>query len=359
MNEKYFLFSGDEENETGRKIKKASSFDNKVVIVNGFNGSGKTLIAPIVSSFKRVEVISFPYPIEWASSLLYSKDLTQDGYCEFIKMYCDETLYNQQMSRLVNLRPSDLSSIFKSNKKFKYLSRMFKKGDDDILPKIKNKNPIINFVTCHLLPVYPSLLKALKKRLIFIETVKDPLTMYEQLSILDKNILKKDSEKDFTLRSEFEGNTRTYLDFYSNEEVYKKESNNFSERNLVRYIERIFDFYFKFPFKETDIIFVPFEDFVISPRPWLDKIAISIDDNVNNFVKKEMKRQRVPRNLLSDGLKLPIYKKYGAVNIKAKDLIEERKVVLKNVYEKFEDKTSYENLLKISEAYLNWKKELI
>ena len=44
----YHIFSGHKSNASKRVLKKSASFDNPVVIINGFNGSGKTLISPTV-----------------------------------------------------------------------------------------------------------------------------------------------------------------------------------------------------------------------------------------------------------------------------------------------------------------------
>ena len=43
-------------NDQNRYIKKLDNFDNKVVFINGFNASGKTMLCPIVSSINNVKV---------------------------------------------------------------------------------------------------------------------------------------------------------------------------------------------------------------------------------------------------------------------------------------------------------------
>ena len=55
-------------------------------------------------------------------------------------MFTDESIYNQQMSRSINFRYSDLSSVFRSSKKLTYFSRLFKKGDDHVIDTIKKNN---------------------------------------------------------------------------------------------------------------------------------------------------------------------------------------------------------------------------
>ena len=97
-----------------RRIKKKISFKNKVVFVNGFSASGKTMLAPIISSMENVESLIYPYEIEWISSFLYAGKIDRLSYQDFVKQFSDHTIYNQMMGRNSNFRPSDISSIFQT-----------------------------------------------------------------------------------------------------------------------------------------------------------------------------------------------------------------------------------------------------
>ena len=139
-----FKFSNDitldEARKKNRSIKKGVSFNNKIVFINGFGASGKTMLSPIISSMDRVESPVFPYEIQWISSFLYSSKMDEELYLEFIRQYCDNTIYNLTMGRNSNFRFSDISSIFQSSKRFEFLKRIFEKGDNASVDKIKVKN---------------------------------------------------------------------------------------------------------------------------------------------------------------------------------------------------------------------------
>lgn len=353
--EHYHIFSGNKKNATNRQLKKSSSFDNPVIIIDGFNGSGKTLLAPIVAAFPKVEVMTFAYQIEWLSSIFYADKISTDAYKEFVKMHVDEITYNQQMSRSVNFRFSDLSSIFKSTKRIQYLLRLFKKGDDELIPIIKSTNPISCFTTNCQLPFYTALNDALDGRLLFIETVKDPLTMFEQLYILGKNTI--ETEKDFTFRVFSKNLSRSFLDYYSDEIIFENNIDLSFEENLVNWLGRIVDFLclFNKNIKHNNLIFVPFENFVLSPHQFVEKISKKLGVEIDSSVRKQMKKQKVPRELLSAGLKLPIYKRYGAKNISATSLKNERQIVSRQVFDLINDEIIFEKLIKISEKYNYWK----
>lgn len=355
------IFSGNMQNGVGRLLKKSSSFENPVIFINGFNGSGKTLVAPIVSSLPKVELLSFAYPVEWVSSILYSGNISPVAYEEFIKMFLDESIYNQQMSRSVNFRYSDLSSVFRSSKKLIYFLRLFTKGDDHVVDIIKNDYPVSSFTTNCLLPFFPSLKSALSDRLVFIETVKDPLTMFEQVFILRKNIINKHSEKDFTFRSYSGAEDLSFLDFYSDDSIYKESSSIGTEETIVNWLERIIDFTI---LSETDkdnsgILFIPFEDFVLNPHPFINLIAKRINVKIDKKTRIEMKKQKVPRKLFSAGLKIPIYRKYGAKDLNCKNLDEERNVTSNYVKNLIKNDIIFSKLIKVSEKYNHWRKEYV
>ena len=346
-----------------RRLIKSMGFNNKVIITNGFNGSGKTLVAPLVSSMKNVELMSFAYELVWASSFLYSNQLDHKAYKEFVKMFVDHSIYNMTMGRSVNCRPSDLSSIFRNNNRFKYIIRMFSKGDNEVPQQIINNHPVLSLVTCHLLPFYKNLANILRDRLLFIETVRDPLYMYQQLLILHESVINDNlmKVKDFTLRVESSGVTGTYLDYYSDESVFKEIESGSSKHIVISYIERIFNYYFNldidiFSGDSARLQIIPFEQFVISPQKHLNSVLNFIDSDWSKSLKKEMKKQKVPRKLIGLGKNLKIYRRFsGNTGIDKSITIKEEKAKKRlEVKNLLDDDLLYQRLIKISDKYYEW-----
>ncbi|QWD70704.1 hypothetical protein [Polynucleobacter sp. UB-Siik-W21] len=346
---------------TDRRIGKLKSFSNKIIFVNGFNGSGKTLFSPIVSSIDGVEQFTFPYEIEWMSALLYGGEITENAYSEFIKIYLDQLVYNQMMSRSSNFRPSDLSSIFKYKNPFIYIKRLFLTGDNSVVPRIYKSKPITSLTTCHLMPFYPQLDSILGDRLLFIETIRDPLFMFQQLLILKKSVINELPEKDFTF-SVFQGETRsTYLDFYSSYDLFEKINKSSPEEAVIDYLERMQNFYLELEgnlnheFKST-LIIIPFEKFVTSPDIWIDKILDFTGSKRSKALIIEMKRQSVPRKLLTSGRNLKIYKRFGWIDSAAQcgTLEVERDMYKNKIKELIDDDNLYRRLMLLSSTYNSW-----
>ncbi len=361
-----FKFTNDlslKEAEIKRVIKKENVFNNKIVFVDGFSASGKTMVSPIISSMKNIESLIYPYEIEWISSFLYSNKIDSLSYQEFLKQYADHTIYNQMMGRNSNFRPSDISSVIQSRKLFEYLKRIFQKGDNEIPKKIFNKKPILNFTTSHLIFFINEIGKAFGNRVLFIETFRDPLYMFKQIKILYRDVYIDNPQKVFTFQT-YENNKKSFFfDFFSNENVFDEINKDNLNKYVVEYLERIYSFYFKFNLNEINmnggkIIFLPFEKFVTKPNLWIDTILKNLNIQNSSSLEKELKKQKVPRKFLHQGYSRKVYERYGnKKNQKTfKSYKEADEAYKNNVKLEFKniDEELFQRLEKISVEYKKW-----
>jgi len=349
-----------------RVLKKSHTFQNKIIFVNGFGASGKTMLSPIISSMQNVESLVFPYEIQWISSFLYAGQIKEDLYAEFLKQYADHTIYNQMMGRNSNFRPSDISSVLQSIKKFSYLKRIFQKGDNYILEKIKKEKPIINYTTSHLIFFLNEIGKAFGERVLFIETFRDPMYMFLQAKINHQEVHLDRREKHFTFET-FQGNERSFFfDYYTKDVNFSYADKNNINETIVLYLEKIFNFYFKLNFEEINmnngkVIFLPFEKFVMKPDNWINEIIKSLNIEKTQSLKNELKKQKVPRKFLNDGYPRSVYKRYGNNLIKKnfisfEDADKNYKSKVKLEFESHNNKDIdlFERLEKLSMKYRKW-----
>lgn len=273
----------------------------KVVIIDGFPGCGKTMLSPIVSAFNGVEMMQYAPLIEQLCELWGLGRIEDDVAESMIKMNADVLLYNIMMGRNSNCRPKDLSSIFK-HKPIKHILRMLKKGDEVIPALIEQNKPILHLTTHMLLPNSKPLFNALSKKLIFIEVVRHPLYMIIQ------------QERNFKM---FEGSRNPHVRYTLDDREYSfftkgwedvfDESNSFEKAiySMKWYYTKIFSN------DNNDCVTIPFELFVKSPESYLENISSLLDSSICKNVRKEMKSQKVPRKQLCDGPALDVYKKCG------------------------------------------------
>lgn len=283
------------------KISRLAGFSNKVILVDGFPGCGKTMLSPIISSFESVELMQYSDIIEQVSELNYLNKISDDVAASLIKINTDQTLYKSFMGRNVNCRPGDLSSIFR-HKPLKYIKRMLQPGDELIPKKINNTAPFLHLATHMLFPCHNLFFRALKEKLIFIEVVRHPLYMIIQ------------KEKNFDM---YAGPRSGHIRYIKNDKEYtfftKGWENKFDNSNSFEKAIYTIDWYFNYLFSDhnQEVIFVPFETFVKKPQNLLETISNKINCPISHNVKNMMRKQKVPRKYLSDGPSLDIYKRCG------------------------------------------------
>jgi hypothetical protein len=118
-----------------------------IIIVDGIPGCGKTMASAIISSLDRVELMKFCYDIEYYCILNHYNNINLNVAQSMIKLKVDQLIYDLMMSREVNFRYSDLSSVFKTSNKLRYFKRIFQKGDQAIPDRIKKEKPILHLTT--------------------------------------------------------------------------------------------------------------------------------------------------------------------------------------------------------------------
>jgi len=284
-------------------VSRKSQMLQKVVFVDGFPGCGKTMLSPIISSFNKVEVMQYAPLVEQMCELFGMESIGEDVAISMIQMNLDMLIYNVMMGRNTNCRYSDLSSIFK-NKPLTHIARMLRKGDEFIPGVIRRENPILHLTTHMLLPAFPLLAKAMGDKIVFIEVVRHPLYMIIQQ---EKNFAMFESSRNQHIR--YSVGDHEYTFFSKGMEDIYDYANSFEKAvySLKWYFQRI---------KEMDnkgVIVIPFERFVKQPDDYMKEISGAIGSEITSRVLKEMKRQKVPREQLTDSPSLDIYKRCGWV----------------------------------------------
>ena len=285
-------------------------YADKIVFVDGLWGCGKTMISPIISAFDRVELLTYAYEIEYMCALSYLKKIPDDSSATMIRMLTDLQLYNLMMSREINFRPSDLSSVFKNSEPERYFQRLFQKGDENIPDKITSMKPILSFTTHNLLGFSKPIFSALQDRVVFIEVVRHPLYMIKQISLNMEKLI--GDVRDFTILFSYKNKQLPYY-IYGWEELFLIAN---SVDKAIYYLDELTkitenrkrDLIYQF---DNQIITIPFELFVTNPEPYIIEIEQLLETKATHLTHEMMRRQNVPRSKYSEGIDLEIYRRCG------------------------------------------------
>jgi len=297
---------------TDIELSRKNYLAGKIVIVDGIPGCGKTMLAPIVSTLDRVELATFSYELEHILSLRFLNKITDDACSVMIKNITDLIIYNQMMSREVNFRLGDLSSVFRYHRWYRYIMRMFSNGDE-LIPDIINKeDPILLLTTHQMAGISRPLFDALYERLVFIEVVRHPLYMITQ-NILNMDNMVSDV-RDFDLQIKYKD---MEIPYYT--QGYEKEflNANSNERSVLF----IYNMMKQAEQRKKDLnlqvgeckqfITIPFEQFVLAPDAFVQKMCNVVKTKVTLNTNKEMKKQKVPRTKTTEGKVEKIYVRCG------------------------------------------------
>jgi hypothetical protein len=299
-----------EESLASPKIVRNNYLAEKILIVNGQPGCGKTMLSPIVAAMDRVELLTYAFELEYICALYHLQKMTVDAAIAMVRMLTDLQLYNTMMAR-VNFRPGDLSSVFSDIHTVKYIKRLFQKGDELVPMRVQKEKPILHLTTHNLLPYSEPLFAALEDRLVFIEVIRHPLYMIKQQRFNMKRSF-TGNVRDFTIYFEHKGKQVPYFvsgweDLFVDSNlidkaIYSIEKHIRLSQDKIVYLEKRYN---------ANFIIIPFEKYVVNPWPCMEQVVQRLENKITKKTRRMMKKQNVPRKMYAEGIGLKIYKRCG------------------------------------------------
>lgn len=265
------------------------------------------MFSPLIASFKGVQNPRFEYMFEYlAISGLFNK-ADMDTTSTLLKLLVDIKYYDAGISREVNFRPTDLSSVFSNGNGFKYLKQLFQEDGGEAANRLKNESPTFFLVTHQLLSCMNVMNEAFGERLKVVEMVRHPLYLLDHwLSYIDMH---GTNPRDFTVWIDYEGHS---LPWFAKKWEKKYIDSSPFDRVIYSIDSLMTEVYACFENnKKSNIIFIPFEKFVLQPKPYLKDLEEFLGINQTQYTKKHLKNQMVPRANIHSGPQKSIYKRYG------------------------------------------------
>lgn len=298
--------------ETLQIIREKNLVQN-VVFIGGIGGCGKSMMVPIVGSLRRVELQKYDYTLEHICTLFCLEKISADVATTLIRMQVDMDLYNLMMSRETNFRFNDLSSVFKNPGTWRYIRRLFQAGDEVAVQRIEQEKPILNIVMHDSLQRSRLLFLALGTKAHFIEVVRHPLYMLKQWMMNVELLLNGGGNpREFGIWFDYKGKTLPWFARGWEEKYLTSNSMDKVIYLLERHIQEADRVYQSLsPQEKNKVLIVPFERFVVHPWPFIKNLENLLETKTTSHTARVMKKQRVPRKKVADGIGRAIYKKYG------------------------------------------------
>lgn len=280
----------------------------QIIILDGLTGTGKTMFAPLINSFERVQNSRFEYMVEYLCISSSKLRITKDATNSLLNLITDIKHYDGLISREVNFRPNDLSSIFSNPNYKQYLKQLIMKDGRDVEKRILNEKPILFFVTHQILSCIQPAFESLKNRLKCIQMVRHPLYLVDHW---DSYIMMHgNNARDFTLWINYNGKELPWFAEGWEEKYLLSTSFDRSIYAIAFLMKSVFE-EANIAENENKIIFIPFEKFVLNPNQYIQKLEKFLDTKSTSYTNKILKKQNVPRISINDGPQKSIYKRYG------------------------------------------------
>lgn len=151
----------------------------RIVIVNGMDRSGKMEIANVISSFKYVEKHRMDNSFDIIPKLWELGKITDDAAISFLKIEADIHLYENMISRGLNIRLDDMTSVYKYPNPNKYMLRLNMKEGDEVVDRIAKEKPIFQNTTHNTIKGLELFIKTFGKNIKIIHCIRNPVdTIY-------------------------------------------------------------------------------------------------------------------------------------------------------------------------------------
>lgn len=281
-----------------------------IVFTDGISGTGKSMMASIVSSYSRVELVKYEHIYGYLSVLDSMKKIDRDAAIFLMRMYADISLFNSMISRDTNFRLSDLSGVFENPNAFRYLRRLFYKDGNAVLERIRRLNPTLHIMTHHILCVADLAFYAFDNRLRVIEIVRHPLYLLGHWhSYINRY---GNDPREFNIWLDYQGQA---LPWFSRgwEELYlgscAMDKVIYAIQWLTQKIDGSMTMFSEIQKKQ--ILFIPFEHFVVNPQPFLKTIGEFLGSDMTSETHRMLRKQKCPRKLAAKGVLREAYKRYG------------------------------------------------
>lgn len=293
---------------SGSTFARPLTFCREIVVLNGLTGTGKTMFSPLLSSMTRMQNARFEYTFEYLCITAATGQMQIAAAAALLNLLVNWKYYDGAISRDVNFRPTDLSSVFTGSKGLKYVRQLFMRDGSHVDKRIESENPALLLVTHQLLGAMQPAFDAFGSRVRVVEMVRHPLYLLDHwASCIDRH---GKSARDFTVCLDHNGRV---VPWYARGWEDRYLASPIPDRVIYAIAElmsAVFDRARRSPADEH-LQFVPFEQFVLDPDKHIRAVEELLDVKMTSASRRVLQTQRVPRPSINAGPQKSIYHRYG------------------------------------------------
>lgn len=257
----------------------------KILIIDGLSGSGKSLVGPIITSMKKSEFWIYDHLFDEVVVLLANNKVDFNSAQSLLRVHADMNIYNLSIGRNVNFRQTDHSGVHYGMMQKKFNRRIKIKDGDHVLKRILKEKLWLPIVSHNIL-LYSNYFKKIfsDREVFFISISRNPA-----------KLINKFYEENWENKTN--NNVRELSLTYEKKNILSPWFLPFP-RNKKSFIERYAEFvlsYCNYQKKlKLDHYLIKFENFIKKPENDLEKLK-KILGSPTLTTKKLIKLFNLPR----------------------------------------------------------------
>lgn len=277
-----------------------SILSKKIILIDGIARSGKLFTGTLLSTFKNYEHMEFGLNFERLCPALEFKKINEDFAKSFINNYLNELIYNKYLSRNVNFRPTDRTSVVNAPNYKLYKKRLKMKEGDNIIKQIKKENKSLLFVTHDILTTIKAFNK-LGLNYKMIELFRNPFSLV--MSWYKRGLGRRfgNDQRLFSLLIKKKNKISPWYD-----ELFNDNIRNLNEiEKCIHYVynlttKSITDYSKLNKLEKNRIFITSYERLVENSYSEISKISIFLKSKLTKNTKIYIKKENIPKFLNSN-----------------------------------------------------------
>ena len=274
----------------------------KLIFVDGVTRSGKSMVGPVISSLKGAYAFQHQAILDNLMPLLKKKSIRLDAAKSLLAFYFNQNIYSLNISREINLRPSDHSSVTKDKNYKNFLKNLKKPDGDYVIKEIKKKNNFPVFMSHDLL----SMIEIFEKfnfnyKLIYtfrhpIDNIFSLINRYKRVKAKNRLKYNYNNPRIYSMMIKKNNILLPYYTF-GKEKLFLKL--NHAEKYTFYYLHSLKNSLKQYKnFKKKDKIYLlSYDNFAVNTKNEIRKLAKFLSFKVSNFTNKSLKKENLPRKL--------------------------------------------------------------
>ena len=279
-------------------LKSINLINKQILFIDGLSRSGKSLLGPIVGSLKKTYPMQHQNLIDNLLQLL-QLNLVNTNVCKsLINIFLNESIYYLNLSRGVNFRPTDNSSVLKDRNYKLFIKNLSRKEGDHVIDQIKDEKKLPIYMSHDLLSVIDLLDKIIPNFKI-IHVIRNPIdNIYSFYSKYNKRYKGKkydlNNPRFFSLA--FEEKKRLIPYYATNNSNLFLKLNNLEKATYyyLKIIEKSQRKLVNFKNKNK-IKIIRLDDLVQDPKKIINQLERYLNIKTSPFTKIACKIEKIPR----------------------------------------------------------------